>query len=184
MPYVMLKGTVAMVVPTIGFKEFFQTQGYKPCLSVSGQHTYISRDGTETEVRYGEDEIKKFVKNPDSYFKFPRGVREFVLNDYKNHFTQEQLVKLFSTEGKRILSTVLGLWITESEEQKYRDVFERMTDKDLLKLWKKYDVTQTWLSYGVEHLAKLYPRRILPLLVNASSSIAQRVIEKRLRSDV
>jgi hypothetical protein len=183
MVYIMMKGTVALVAANKGFREFFQTKGYKPSLRVNSSHLVIAPDGV-SEVQNGYTELtNKYMNlsNPDSYFKFSQGIRSHVWEQYLNHFTIEHFVLFFSTEGKRILQEVLCYPVVDSIDEKWRLAFNQMGDHALLKLYKKFDGGPTWNSSGIKHLARLFPKRVLPLLINTKTLKAKDIIDARMR---
>jgi len=179
MAYVMFKGATCMVVANQGFREFFQGKGYKSYLKIDGGNLAVSSDDKTVTVKNGMMEIQSYLTPHDgnSYFKLPRGVRKYVIGQFKDHFTVDQFVKFFSTEGKEIVQKVLN-FVPESKEAKFKSAFDKVPDKDLLKLFKKFE--QGW-SGGISELIRFYPRRVLPFLMNTSDKYAREALDKRIR---
>jgi hypothetical protein len=193
--YLLIKDRTAVLVNNLGFREFFMRQGFKSFISITGQNgqIYICRDSdgqndSGITLEAGKtlfDAKYRNLKDPESYFSLPRGVRLHAVRMFAPLFNADQLVKFLTTEGREILSAVLESPMSGAFKSRFRKAFEKLTGRELTKLLKKFPrLKDSWgrpvCSVARQHIAELWPRSLLPLLVDTDDDI-RKMVETRLK---
>lgn len=176
-----------MVAENTGLRDFFVDKGYRQLLRVDGKRGVTIQSDGDINIKWSASEIMSCLnfKDSDEFFGLPKGVQSRVWSLYLANFDACHLTRFVLEADKPILQSALPCssgWNTHVKDEKwnmFRDVFDRIPDRKLVRLYRKFD--SDWTGDGADSLAELFPFRVLPLLVNTVNEQARVAIEKRLK---
>jgi hypothetical protein len=165
-----------------GFKEFFLDKGYKACLEVTGERIYVSGDGRDIKDATSESENILNFKDGDSFFSLPTGVRTYFIRKFAHNFTVDQFKRCFIKEGRGILRELLNEYAFP-DSTKQKKAIESMDDKELMRIYKKLSVTDSWgHAGGIDRFVRMVPRQMLPLLMNSELKNVKDIVMERIKA--